>query len=51
MSRPEDPGALGTALAVAELGVKMGSQQYLRSPYYFFFVFSEDSKNIELILT
>lgn len=36
MSRPEDPGALGTALAVAELGVKMGSQQYLRSPYYFF---------------
>lgn len=44
MTRPEDPGALGTILAIAELGMKMGSQQYLRSPYYFF-VSSEDSSN------
>lgn len=35
VTRPEDPGTLGTALAIAELRMKMKSQQYLRSLYFF----------------
>lgn len=49
MTRPEDPGALGTALAIAELGMKIGRQQYLRSPYFFLSPLKRAA--IELILT
>lgn len=35
MTRPEDPGALGTMVGIAKFEIKMGSQQYLRSLYFF----------------
>lgn len=35
MTRPEDPEALETTLAIAQFEIKMESQQYLRSFYFF----------------